>query len=154
MSKLITYAYLKVETDISQNIEVAQLDNPIKWAHDQLKFILGKRFYDELISQGTTNPTTFTTANAAFFDPYVKQFLAWVAYHDYLVKSQSYTTRTGIRVFKEENSDPASEANVNMLVKLASDKVQFYKGNQTRSDPVSKLKVNSCLFTPKNIDPK
>lgn len=128
MSRLITYAYLRKETDISQNVENAKLDNPIKWAQDQLEFLLGRPFYDQIYSQGTTTPTTFSAANSALFDPYIMQFLAWTAYHDYIVNANSYETRTGIRVFKEENSDAASDGTMNMRVKKAMEKAQFYKG--------------------------
>ncbi len=127
MSKLITYAYLKLETDISQSVENSILDNPIKWAHDQLKFQLGRAFYDEILTQGTT-PTSFSANNSALFDPYVKQFLAWTAYADYIVKANSFETRTGVRTFKEDNSDPASDGMMNTRIKKAADKAQFYKG--------------------------
>jgi hypothetical protein len=128
MSKLITYAYLRIETDISKNVENEVLDNPIKWAHDQLKFMLGRQLYDEVYAQGITLPTTFSTNNAALFDPYIKQFLAWTAYADYIIKANSYETRTGVRVYKEDNSDPASDQTMNMRIKKAADKAQFYKG--------------------------
>lgn len=128
MNKLITYAYFKKETDIADIVEVQVLDNPIKWAQDQLEFMLGREFYDEIYTQGTTTPTTFSTANGSLFDPFVKQFLAWTAYHDYIIKANSYETRTGVRVFKEENSDPASDGMMNNRIKLAYDKMVFYKG--------------------------
>lgn len=129
MSKLITYPYLRIETDISPNVESAVLDNPIKWSHDQLSFLLGRQLYDEIYAQGITNPTTFSTNNAALFDPYVKQFLAWTAYADYIVKANSYETRTGVRTYKEENSDAASDGVMNTRIKKAAEKAQFYKGN-------------------------
>lgn len=129
MNRLITYAYLKEETDISSLVDSKELDNPIKWAQDQLKFQLGTLFYNEIYAQGTTSPTSFSTANAALFDPYIKQFLAWTAYHDYRTNSNFYDSRNGPREWKEENSDPASRETLNFLVRQASDKVQFYKGN-------------------------
>jgi hypothetical protein len=127
MNKLINYSYLKEETDISDNIEPSVLDNPIKWAHDQLEFTLGRLFYAEIQTQGTV-PTSFSSNNSALFDPYIKQFLAWTAYHDYLVNANNYSTRTGFRTFKEENSDAASDQAMNTRIKRAADKVQFYKG--------------------------
>lgn len=129
MNRLITYAYLKEETDIPSGVENKDLDNPIKWAQDQLRFVLGRSFYDQLYSQGTSSPTSYSTANAALYDPYIKQFLAWTAYHDYRVKCGFYDSRTGPRAWKEENSDPADKETLNMLVREASNKVQFYKGN-------------------------
>jgi hypothetical protein len=38
MIKLITAAFVKAETDIDTNIENSELDNPIKWAQDRLRF--------------------------------------------------------------------------------------------------------------------
>ena len=128
MSRLINYAYFRKETDVAPQVEDSVLDNPIKWAHDQLSFQLGRQFYDDLVSQFTTGNGTFTTTEyTAFFNPYVKQFLAWAAYEDYLAKANSYETRTGVRVFKEENSDPASDGTMNMRIKKAAQKAEFYK---------------------------
>ena len=129
MIKLITYAYLKGETDISDNIEVAELDNCIKWAQDRLKFLLGTLFYNELYTQGTTSPTTYSTNNSALYDPYIKQFMAWQAYEFYVsMQAQSYSSRSGYRVHSEENSEPASDNMMNTRVKIAKEQVQFYKG--------------------------
>lgn len=128
MVKLITYSYLRSETDISPSVENAVLDNPIKWAQDRLKFLLGRDFYDEVYGQGSTTTTTFTANNAALFDPYIKQYLAWQAYEFYITKANTYETRTGVRQFKEENSDPASDGQMNTRVKLAKEQAQFYKG--------------------------
>lgn len=127
MSKLITYAYLKQETDISQIVDNSKLDNPIKNACDRLKFLLGAAFYNELVTQNSTLPTSFSTANAAFFDPYVKQYLAWQAYQFYIVKANTYETRTGVRIFKEDNSDPASDKTMGEQIALAKQQLQIYK---------------------------
>ena len=129
MIKLITYAYLKGETDIADNIEVKELDNCIKWAQDRLKFLLGTLFYNELYTQGTTSPTTYSTNNSSLYDPYIKQFLAWQAYEFYVsTQAQSYSSRGGYRVHIEENSEPASDGQMSTRVKMAKEQVQFYKG--------------------------
>lgn len=127
MSKLITYAYLKQETDISQIVDNAKLDNPIKNACDRLKFLLGVSFYNELVTQNSTLPTSFSAANAAFFDPYVKQYLAWQAYQFYIVKANTFEARTGVRVFKEDNSDPATDKTMGEQIALAKQQLQIYK---------------------------
>jgi len=128
MIKLITSAYLKQETDIDTNVDASELDNPIKWAMDRLRFLLGKTFYDEIYSQGTTSPTTFSTANTAFFDPYVKQFLAWQAHEFYRIKSTAVTKRTGLRVYKDETDDAAPDSIINLHIKTAKEQTQFYQG--------------------------
>lgn len=127
MSKLITYAYMRKETDISQNVEDSVLDNRIKRAHDQLKFYIGRAFYDELISQVITTPTSLTSDNTAFYDPYVKQFIAWQAYQYYITRANASETRTGIRVYKEANSDPASDKTMGERVAEAKNSAIFYR---------------------------
>jgi hypothetical protein len=126
MAKLITYAYLRTECDISQNIEDKNLDNPIKRAQDQLKFLIGKGFYAELLSENDSN--SLTTDNSAFFDPYVKQFLAWQAYAYWLPKANNYTTKIGVRIFKEDNSDPATDKSMGELIRDAKEAVNQYQG--------------------------
>jgi len=128
MIKLITSAYLKQETDIDTNIDASELDNPIKWAQDRLRFLLGKQFYDQIYSQGTSTPTSFSAANSAFFDPYVKQFLAWQAHEFYRIKSTAISKRSGLRVFKDETDDAAPDSIVNLHIKTAKEQTQFYKG--------------------------
>lgn len=129
MSKLITYAYLRSETDISQNVDNSKLDNPIKWASDRLKVLITPAFYNELVTQYTSTPQTFSTDNLAFYDPYVKQYLAWQAYVIYLAKANFYETRTGLRVFKEDNSDPVSDKTLGELIAMSKQNLQMYKDN-------------------------
>tara|TARA_R110000868_G_scaffold199747_1_gene446361 strand:- start:2598 stop:3164 length:567 start_codon:yes stop_codon:yes gene_type:complete len=127
MSKLIKYAYLKEETDISDVVDNKKLDNPIKNAGDRLRALIGVSFYDELVSQIITTPTSLSTANLAFFDPYVKQYLAWQAYEFWIIKANTYETRTGVRTFKEDNSDPASDKLMGEQIAMAKRQTQFYK---------------------------
>lgn len=128
MSKLITAAYLKAECDIDTNIDNRELDNPIKWAQDRLRFLLGKSFYDQIYSQGTTTPTTFSSDNSALFDPYVKQFLAWQAHEFYVIKSTAIRKRTGLRTHLDEVDEAAPSDIVNLHIKTAKEQTQFYKG--------------------------
>ena len=127
MSKLITYAYLKKETDISSIVDDEKLDNPIKRAQERLRALIGPSFYDELISQAITTPQTFSADNQAFFDPYVKEFLAWQAYEIYLAKANTFEKRTGVRVFKEEDSEPASDKAMGEQLSLARQDVKLKK---------------------------
>lgn len=129
MTKLITYAYLKKETDIADDIPNDELDNCIKWAQDRLRFLLGKLFYNEIYSQGSTLPTSYSATNAALFDPYIKQFMAWQAYEFYVTtQAQSHSTRSGYRVHTEDNSEPANDQQMNVRMKMAKEQCQLYKG--------------------------
>lgn len=128
MSKLITAAFVKAECDIDTNIPNQDLDNPIKQAMDRLRFLLGKQFYDEIVSQGVTNPTTFSADNSALFDPYIKQFLAWQANELFTIKSTAIRKRTGLRTHVDEVDQAAPSDVVNLHIKTAKEQTQFYKG--------------------------
>lgn len=123
--KLIDYAFFRATTDISDNVDDKVLDHKIILAMEQLKFIIGTPFYTELFGQ---YPSGFTPANLAFYDPYVKQFLAWQAYVYYAVRANIYETRTGFREFKEENSDVASDKTMGEMIKNARQLAESYKG--------------------------
>jgi hypothetical protein len=146
MSKLITYAYFKKETDISDIVDNNKLDNPIKNAHDHLRALIGKAFYDELVSQNSTTPKTLTAANEAFYDPYVSQFLAWKAYEFYIVKANTYESRVGVRIFREDNSEPASDKIMGEQIALAKKQAQFYK-DEMLNFLRSSQRVNSSAYS-------
>lgn len=114
MAKLINYQYLKLETDISQNVPDSELDTPIRRSEEMLAMVIGQDLYDEIAGQ---NPN-YTGANVALM-PYVKKFLAWQAYQFWLPKANLKTHQSGIRVHKEDNSDPASDNQMATLIKDA-----------------------------------
>lgn len=114
MVKLINYQYLRNEVDISQNVQDSELDSPIRRAHEMLEMIIGEDLYDELESQ---HPN-FTGANETLM-PLVKKFLAWQAYQFWLPKANLKTHQSGIRVHREDNSDPASDQQMATLIRDA-----------------------------------
>lgn len=114
MAKLINYQYVKTETDISQNVPEVELDNPIKRAQEMLEMIIGNALYTELDGQ---HPN-YTGANVALM-PLVKKFLAWQAYQFWLPKANIKTHTSGLRVHREDNSDPATDKQVAELVRDA-----------------------------------
>ena len=117
---------MKDECDISKNVDDSKLDNPIKLAQEQLKYLIGDDFYDQIDSQATA----FSGAadNLAFFDPYVKQFLAWQAYEYYIPKANFAETRSGFRIHREDNSDIATDKQMGELIRQVKQQSQFYKG--------------------------
>lgn len=127
MSKLITAAYMKSETDLDDTVDSRALDNPIKWAMDRLRFLLGKAFYDQILTQGTV-PTSFSAENSSLFDPYIKQFLAWQAHEFYVISTTAMRKRSGLRVVKDDVDDPAPDSTINLHIKNAKDQTTFYKG--------------------------
>lgn len=145
MTRIITNAYFRDETDVSNSVEDVAIDRKIVKAHDQLQFILGRNFYNQIVSQATTLPTTFSTENAALFDPYIKQYLAWQAYEYYIVNANSYDTRMGRRVFKEANSDPVDAKTIGEMISRAKEDSLFYKGNLINF-LVEAQKLNSASY--------
>jgi hypothetical protein len=122
MAKLINYQYLKTETDISQNVPEAELDNPIKRSQEMLSMIIGEDLYAELESQ---HPN-YTGSNVTLMT-YVKKFLAWQAYAFWLPKANFKTHASGLRVHEEENSRAASDAEMATLIKDAKMWCQTWK---------------------------
>jgi hypothetical protein len=114
MVKLINYQYLRTEVDISQNVPDAELDNPIKRSHEMLEMVIGSSLYNELDGQ---HPN-FIGANSNLM-PYVKKFLAWQAYQFWLPKANFKTHASGVRVHREDNSDPASDGQMATLIRDA-----------------------------------
>jgi len=104
VAKLINYQYVKNETDISQNVPEAELDTPIKRSEELLAMAIGDPLYEELVAQ---NPN-FAGANIQFM-LHVKKFLAWQAYQFWLLKANLKTNVSGVRVYKEDYSDAASD---------------------------------------------
>lgn len=114
MAKLINYQYLRTEVDITQNVDDDELDNPIKRSEEMLEMVIGTALYNELVTQ---NPN-FSVTNATLY-PYVKKFLAWQAYQFWLPKANFKSHNSGIRVHREDNSDPASDAQMATLIRDA-----------------------------------
>jgi hypothetical protein len=114
MAKLINYQYLKTETDISDNVPEKELDNPIKRAQEMLEMVIGTSLYAELDGQ---HPN-FTGSNVALMT-LVKKFLAWQAYQFWLVKANIKTHASGLRVHREDNSEPATDKQVAEMVRDA-----------------------------------
>lgn len=122
MVKLINYQYLRNEVDISQNVQDGELDTPIRRAHEMLEMIIGDGLYSELESQ---HPT-FTGANVTLMT-YVKKFLAWQAYQFWLPKANLKSHQSGIRVHREDNSDPATDEQMATLIRDAKTWAQTQK---------------------------
>lgn len=127
MSNLISPAYIKKITGIADLIDDVELEIPLQRAQDRLSVLIGQSFFDQLMTQANTAPQSFSTDNQAFFDPYVKEFIAWQAYEVYFPKSNTYQTRSGLRVFKEDNSDPASDKNLGEQLRLIKEDVKLKK---------------------------
>ncbi len=122
--KLITYAYLKEECDLPQNIQDEDLEHKIYRAQEMLRMLMGDEFYQDFKTNYKSN--TLSVAYNAL-QPYIKQFIAWQANQYYYIKANFKPTRAGIRVHTEENSVAASDTQMAMLIKDAKEQAQYYK---------------------------
>lgn len=122
--KLITYAYLKEEVDIPQNIPDSDLEHKIYRAQEMLRMLMGDEFYRDFLSNYKAN--TLSTNYKALYE-YIKKFVAWMAFEFFIVKTNFNITRGGVRVHTEENSVVASDVQMGMLIKDAKQQGQYYK---------------------------
>jgi hypothetical protein len=123
MAKLINYQYVKIETDISQNVYEEELDVPIKRAQEMLEMIIGETLVAELVSQ---NPNSLSAANVTLMG-YVKPFLAYQAFQFWLPKANFKTHASGLRVHEEDNSRAATTEEMATLIRDAKMWVQTKK---------------------------
>jgi hypothetical protein len=124
LDKLITFAYLKDEVDIPQNIPDAELDNKIYLAQETLRMLMGETFYQNFLTNYKAS-TLSDPYNVLL--PYMKQYIAWQAYEYWTVTANFKPTRSGFRVHKEDNSDAASDTQMAILIKDAKQRAQYYK---------------------------
>lgn len=122
--KLITYAYLKEEVDIPQNIDDQDLEHKIYRAQEMLRMLMGDEFYQDFLTNYKNNSLS---AQYEVFQRYVNKFVAWMAYEFFIVKANFNVTRGGVRVHTEENSTVASDVQMAMLIKDAKQQGQYYK---------------------------
>ena len=135
--KLINYQYVKNETDISQNVPEAELDNPIKRSQEMLEMVIGETLVAELASQYPN----YSTANVTLIT-YIKPFLAWQAYQFWLPKANLKTHASGLRVHEEDNSRAATDAEMATLIRDAK------MWAQTKKDKLVQFLEDNCATYP------
>jgi hypothetical protein len=152
MKLLIPLAYLNEACFLSLNIDEKKFKMVLKLAQEDLYEILGGEFYEEIETQYSPINDTFTTANATLYEDYIKDFLAWATYLKHLGFSQSESTPTGERQFKDDSSDLVSELamfgkekNVKAQVTHYKNKmINFLKLAQTKDSTTYPLWKDRC----------
>lgn len=126
--RLITFAYLRDELDLPQNIPSDEFDGKIKKAQERLRLLMGDGFYQDFIAvyQASTKNNPLTGAYASLYNPYMKQFVAHQTYVYWTLETNFKPTRSGIRVHSEENSEAASDAQMSMLLKDRKQTAEYY----------------------------
>lgn len=125
LDKLITYAYLKEECDLPQNLPDAELEHKIYRAQEMLRMLLTEDFYIDFLAAYKSGP--FSDVYQALYDPYVKQFIAWQAHEFWAIKANFKVNRSGFRVHSEENSVVATDTQMATIHKDAGYQSQYYK---------------------------
>lgn len=124
LDKFITYAYLKEECDIPQNLPDEELEHKIYRAQETLRMLMGDAFYQDYLTNYKAN-----TLSSAYLliQPYINQYIAWQAHEFWVPKANFKVTRGGFRVHTEENSVVASDIQMATLIKDAKYQSQYYK---------------------------
>lgn len=124
LNKLITYAYLKEETDLPQNLTDQELEHAIYRGQEMLRMLMCDEFYQAFLAAYLAG--TLTGVYATLY-PYIKQFVAWQAKQYWIINCNFKPTRSGIRVHSEENSVVATDIQMASLIKDAKQQAQYYK---------------------------
>lgn len=149
MTPLIPIAYLNEACFLSMNEDDKKYKMCLEMSQDDLKDIIGKDFYDEIVAQYSTS---FTSPNDELYEDYIKKFLAWQTYFNYLKFANTNATPTGIREFSDENSTIASDIKMyslekNVLAranKYKFDMVNFLSAAQSEDSTAYPLYMNKC----------
>ena len=139
LNKLITYAYLREEVDIPQNIPDEELEHPIYRAQEMLRMLMCDEFYQNFLTAYLAG--TLNGSNANLY-PYIKQFIAWQANEYWTIKANFKPTRSGFRVHTEENSFVATDTQMSILIKDAKQQAQYYK-----KILIDYIEGNSTIYT-------
>ena len=127
MTNLIPLSYLNEACFLSLNVDEKKYLMVLKIAQEDLQDILGGAFFDEIEAQYETDPLTLSAANLTLYNDYIKDFLAWQTYYHYLKFSNSDSTPTGERKFKDDNSDLLSDIEMYSKEKNILSQVNRYK---------------------------
>lgn len=124
MKYLIPLSYLNEACFLSNNIDEKKFKPSLREAQDDLLGILGPEFYEQIESQ---YPSTLSADNTTLYDGYIKDFLAWDTYLYSIGFSQSESTPTGEREFKDDNSDLLTSVNLSAKERNIARRADRYK---------------------------
>ncbi|MDW0189610.1 MAG: hypothetical protein QOA70_08160 [Nitrososphaeraceae archaeon] len=122
--KLITFAYLKSEVDVPQNINSEEFDHKIYKAQERLRMLMGDEFYRDFLAKYKANQ--FSAAYTAAYNPYIKQFVAWQAFVFWTIEANYKPTRAGYRIHSEENSVAVPADEMEIIIKDRKQSAEYY----------------------------
>jgi len=112
---------LKFTENINEKKQKANLEE----AQSDLRELLGPEFYEQIDTQYTNE--TFSTANEALYEGYIKQFLAWQSAFYSLGFSQADSTPSGVREFADENSTILEDLKLHSFEKNVKRRANRYR---------------------------
>ncbi len=127
MITLLEISYLTEAVMLSKNIDERKFKMSLKLAQEQLSMTLGPEFYEQIISQFSSDPPSLTADNTTLYEDYIKDFLAWQTYVEFIAFSQLDSTPTGFREHVDENSTIAQDMRFFSLSKNVRIQADNYK---------------------------
>lgn len=127
MKLLIPLSYLNEACFLSINVDEKKYKMVLKIAQEELQDLLGAEFYEEIETQYSPTSDTLTTDNSALYEGYIKDFLAWATYYEYLRFSQFDSTATGLREHSDDNSTLIQDIKLHSQEKNVLRMVNRYK---------------------------
>jgi hypothetical protein len=125
MTLLITLDYLNECCALSINVDDKKYRSALIDAQTDMEYLLGTNFYNELVSQYEGN--TLTADNDTLYENYVKNYLAWKTYSNYLPFANVDSTASGLRVQDDDNSSIVNELQLHTVEKNVQEKVNKYQ---------------------------
>jgi hypothetical protein len=125
MAVLLDLSYLNEACFLSLNENDKKYKMCLKMSQDNLRDVLGREFYEQIESQYPS--FTGASDNQTLYNSYIKDFLAWQTYFNYLKFANVNATPTGIRTFNDENSSLASDIQMYSLEKHVLQESNKYK---------------------------
>jgi len=124
MKLILELSFLTEACLLDKNIDERKFKLCLKEAQENLRAVLGLEFYEEIEDQ---YPGSFTTDNNTLYEDYVKDFLAWQTYSEFIAFSQLDSTPTGFREHTDDNSTIAQDMRFFSLSKNVRIKADTYK---------------------------
>lgn len=150
MTDLIELTYLNEVCFLSTNTDDKKYRMCLQMSQRNLKDILGREFFEEIETQYTAD--TLTAANDELYEDYIKDYLAWQTYFNYLKFANVEATPSGIRQFNDDNSSIVDDVKMYSLEKNVYNEatsrkfamVNFIKESQSNLSTAYPLWEDKC----------
>ena len=151
MTDLIDFSYLNDVCFLSLNTDDKKYRMALRMAQDNLKNILGRSFYQQIETQYGP-PNTLIGDNLTLYTDYIKDYLAWDTYYNYMKFANMDATPTGFRSHDDENStvlDDIKMVSLSRHVAAEANKkkyslINFLKESRKNSSTIYPLWLNTC----------